>query len=356
MVRGDESGWRLWGLRPAQDLLAAADAHGLLSLLAASAEAADCPVALRTTLQTEARRQLAGELVREHELRQVVVALHEAGVGALLMKGADLAYGIYPRPDLRPRTDSDLLVDTTMRAAAAAVLERLGYERVPQTGGDLLMYQEPFRRCRGGSVAHVVDLHWRVFNPQRYGATFTFEDLERDAQRRPTLSPCARGLGRVHALALACVHRVAHHFDQDRLIWLYDVRLLAADMQAEEWDALLALADSRGIQLACLRTLEAASDAFAAQVPVAVLRTLRASGQGHEDAAFFDPRAAHARRVWSDLRHVEGWGSRLSVARQHLFPPARYMRTVYAPASGAPLWFLYARRIVRGSRRWLVGS
>ena len=41
---------------------------------------------------------------------------------------------------------------------------------------------------------------------------------------------------------------------------------------------------------------------------------------------------------------------------QHMFPSADNMRTVYAPASGAPLTWLYARRVVRGALKWLARS
>jgi hypothetical protein len=60
--------------------------------------------------------------------------------------------------------------------------------------------------------------------------------------------------------------------------------------------------------------------------------------------------------VLNDLKHVGGWRQRAALVRQHLFPSANYMRTVYAPSSAAPLWMLYLLRIFRGSRRWLVRS
>jgi hypothetical protein len=357
IVRGDESGWRAFRSRPADELVARADAHGVLPLVADAATVSPaCPADLRAALQMEVRRRLPAELVREHELSRLVATLHAAGIRTLLMKGADLAYGAYDRPDLRPRTDSDLLVEPAARERASKVLLALGYERVTQTGGDLLMYQEPFRLQRDRRVVHIVDLHWRPFNPQRYGSTFTFEDLDRSAEARPAVGPGARGLGRVDALALACVHRVAHHFDQDRLIWLYDARVLASRMGAADWALFLALAEARSIQAACARTLEAAKHALDAAVPDEVLAALRAAGERGEDAAFFDPRAPHAWRVLSDLRHVGAWSARMSLARQHLFPSAQYMRTSYAPSSSAPLWWLYARRIIGASRRWMVRS
>ena len=358
LLRGEAEGWRHWRDRPVSDLVGLAATHGVLALLADLVEPAgeDCPPPLHDALRAEFRRHLAADLVREHELRRLVAAFAAAGVRSLLMKGADVAYGAYPRPELRSRTDTDLLVAPSARAAATAVLVALDYELVPQSGGDLLMYQEPFRLLRDGRVAHVVDLHWRVFNPQRYGTSLSFDHLDGAAEPRPSLATAARGSSTAHALALACVHRVAHHFDQDRLIWLYDVRVLAAKMRDDDWSRFAHVVTTNGLQIPCIRSLDAARRDLDADIPDAVFETLRAAGGGEADAAFLDPRSPHALRILSDFRHVRGWTGRIRLARQHLFPPASYMRTVYAPASAAPLWALYLRRIVQGSRRWLVRS
>jgi hypothetical protein len=54
------------------------------------------------------------------------------------------------------------------------------------------------------------------------------------------------------------------------------------------------------------------------------------------------------------VRAMRSIGQALKLARQHVLPPADYMREVYAPASSAPLPWLYARRVWRGARRWLA--
>lgn len=358
LIAGDDAAWGAWSEDPGR-LVSAATAHGVLPLIADRAiqAGAGCPREVRAALQDEARRIAAVDLVREQELRVVVAALHDAGVEALLMKGADLAYSRYARPDLRARLDSDLLVRPAHRDVAAATLVSLGYERVPQSGGDLLMYQEPFRLRRDGMDRHIVDLHWRVSNTQRFGAAFDFEGLAASAEPRPQLGPDARGLGPVDALLIAGVHRIAHHFDDDRLIWSHDVHVLASGLSSAAWAQFAAEARRRSIEGACLRSLENARRLFDTDVPATVMAGLE-QGSRHEagNAPFFDRSVPHAARVWSDVQHVPSWRGRLRLMRQHAFPPARYMRDVYAPASPAPLWMLYLRRIVSGSRRWLSRS
>jgi hypothetical protein len=57
--------------------------------------------------------------------------------------------------------------------------------------------------------------------------------------------------------------------------------------------------------------------------------------------------------VLDDLRTLSRWRDRWRLVREHAFPPATYMRRVYALSSAAPLPLLYARRLLRGGRKWL---
>ena len=52
-----------------------------------------------------------------------------------------------------------------------------------------------------------------------------------------------RGLSPVHALLVACIHRVAHHRGTERLIWLLDIHLLASRLEEREWTALVSRKD-----------------------------------------------------------------------------------------------------------------
>src|SRR4051812_17226298 len=58
----------------------------------------------------EAMRAAAVEPLRQADIAQVLDALGGRGIETLLMKGSALAYQIYAAPELRPRSDTDLLV------------------------------------------------------------------------------------------------------------------------------------------------------------------------------------------------------------------------------------------------------
>lgn len=336
---------------------AMAEAHGVVPLVAARLAASGAPESLREIVERQAADHVAADLLREADLRDLLAALAARGVRALVMKGSHLAYSHYPRPDLRARTDTDVLIREADRAAAEETLRGLGYVLNLSMSGDLVMPQRTYVRRRLGVASHLVDLHWKVANPQAFGGMLTFDELWPAAVPLPALGSSARGLSPVHALLLAAVHRVAHHEDSDCLVWLYDIHLVAGAFDARDWAAFVDLAADRGVAGICRVSLTRAAARFETPVPPAVLAELgtRAAAGSEPSAAYLKPR----RRITvlaDDVRLLPTWTARLRLLREHVFPPPAYMREVYAPASAAPLPVLYATRVARGARKWLTRS
>ena len=360
LLRGERGAAASLAAAPVVHVLDAAERHGVLPLVADALERtpAASAAALRRALHDATTRHAAADLVREHALRDVIASFHDAGIAFLLIKGAHLAYAVYPRPDLRPRLDTDLLIRPQDRQAAAAVLARIGYVAEAQAGGDLVNYQATYLLTHGAGVAHVVDLHWRLANPQAFGGVLDITDLGADAVLVARLAP-ARAPGPVHACLVACVHRVAHHPDDDRLIWLYDVDLLARGFDDGAWERFLAWADDRAVGAVCGRSLSDAVEMLGTPVPAWVRSDARLSSpraRSAPSAAFLEPGRRHVQTVAQDFALLPTWSARWRFVRQHLFPPSSYMRTVYAPSSHMPLPVLYAQRAWRGAWRWLVKS
>jgi hypothetical protein len=330
-----------------RDLLAAAEAHGVLPLVC---EGLRDPKDVPAEVLARVRRDAAADVVREAELVRVVDAFAAHGVAVLIFKGAQLAYLCYPRPDLRPRLDTDLLVRPGDRERAHAVLTDLGYERSEQFTGDLVAYQATYAVRRDGEVTHVVDLHWRLANPQRFGRMLTTEEAFASAAPLARLSALARGLAPAHAMLVACVHPAAHHAGAARMIWAFDVHALSRLLTADDWETFAALASERAVAAECRVSLRRARAWYGTEWPRAIDALFDRSTPDAEA-----PRR-HVAVVWSDLRHLGSWRQRVQLIGQHLFPPQRYMRQVYAPASGAPLPVLYVRRMIRGARKWFSRS
>jgi hypothetical protein len=336
--------------------LASAAAEGLLGLLhaavSASGAARGLPPALVEGLRAGAHRQVALELAQRVELQRVVAAFRRRGLDVLLMKGAAIAYDIYPDPAWRVRSDVDVFIRESDRASVRACLDDLDYLCEPEVSGRLVAYQFHCERIDEHRIRHLCDVHWKIANPQRFADAIGFDELADAAVSLPLLGPGARGLGRMHALWLACVHRAAHHYDQDTLVWLYDVHLLIGALDAAALERFIALAERTGVRRICLRALLLTRARFGTPIPPAVIAALEAAPEDEASTMFLRPGVRKVDVLLDDVRALPGWRARLTLLKEHLFPDAAYMRRTYATRSSAPLLWIYVVRIVRGASKW----
>lgn len=228
-----------------------ASAHGVQPLLAhhlhQSASGVRWPDEVREPLREAARVEAIANVVRRRELQRVLAALDAVGVRGLLMKGAALAYLRYPHPALRPRCDTDLLIRHADRAAVPRVMQELGYRPWAQTSGELVMPQCTVVKEDRSGVWHAYDMHVKIANPTVFAELLSFDEAAAHSVAVPILGEPARALHPVDALLLACIHRVAHHHDSERLLWLYDIHLLASAMDRPAFERFAALAaEKRG--------------------------------------------------------------------------------------------------------------
>lgn len=354
IVRGDSIvPLEAWLLDPAL-FWDAAERHGLTPLVASRLRARDdAPRGIRDRALEIERAEAVRDVLSEAALRRVLSALADAEVGVLLMKGALLAHQYYERPELRRRLDTDILVQSTARDAVHRVLTGLGYRPDVQATQDIGSHQRPYLTRLHGTVDHVIDVHWRLANPALFGHVLAFDELSAASVAVPSLGGSARGLSPVHSLLVACVHRVAHHLDDERLIWVYDIHLIAGRLSTGEWDEFAKIATERRVAAICHAGLRRSMTRFGTAVPEHVLEAT-ASAAAETTAAYMSRRHTRAGALVYDLRTLESWSDRWRLMRDYAFPPIEYMRQVYSPSSAAPLPWLYARRVLAGVRKWLA--
>ena len=348
-----------WPTARGEALYEAAAAHGVLPLVAHQlAGVATVPPDLRSRLHDALQAAVVADLAAEAALRQLLTALERAGIDVLVIKGSHLAYTHYPRPDLRARVDTDLLIPRARRDAAHDLLSRLGYETQTKVSGDFTATQALYVLPAHDTVVHAVDLHWRLASPQAFAHVLSFDELRQTSEPLPALSAAARVPSAVHALLIACLHRVAHHHDEtEQFKWLFDIHLLASGFSGSEWERFVELAADRQIAALCRQGLEQSVRWFGTPVPAWVWSDARVAGaQARERTAAYLQSRSLAGLLVHDLRALSSWRARARLLREHLLPPAEYMRRVYAPGSSLPIPLLYVLRFVRGASRWLRRS
>jgi len=324
------------------DLLASARANRVHLLLADRAAIGP--------LQGDLRAAMALEAARERELRHVLAALAGAGVQPVLLKGVVLSRTHYPRPELRPRTDTDLIIPTSARGATARALIELGYEQVAEVDGSLTTGQFHLHKHDAVGLFHALDVHCRISNVQAFAHVLSYAELVSDARPLPSLGPHAWGPSPVHALMIACVHLVAHHGNSDSLLWLMDVSLLARSLERHERDCFAELTALRGIRAVCWSTLKLADSAFGsidtdwlASLPTKTIEPT---------AAFLQGPMRQIDILKQDLLASPRLWHRLQIVGEHLFPSSAFMYTRYGTRRTFKLPFLYAHRIVTGMPKW----
>lgn len=336
-----------------EPLIAAAGEHGVLPLLAARAAGHGWDSGFVAALRPAVAANAVLALVRDREGRRLFAAFERARVAPLVLKGAHLAYSVYARPELRPRLDTDLLVNDGEFDRVCRVLAAAGYSAVPHVTGEVAFGQFQYSRTDETGARHTIDLHRRIANPQAFAARLTCEELNEDALALPALAPNARGPALWRALILACVHRTAHHGTSRRLIWLYDIHLIAAQLTGADWDRLVDAAVRKGLTPVVAAGLSDTSDALGTTLPPDVVSRLRAhDASADADVVAFVERPPSLLRVAaSDWRRLRSWRDRARFLREHFFPPPSYIRHRYGVQATAALPLFYAHRIVSGAFR-----
>jgi hypothetical protein len=337
-LRGEEAAWP----ENADGFAAALREHAVAPLVYARLP--------HPSLRDIALRAAAAELLRLQDLRALLEAFAERAIRVLIIKGSALAYDVYDAPELRPRADTDLLIDRADLEPVRALFAALGYQARVLSGDPHANRQQAFERADRFGVEHVYDLHWDITNtPVVRGALGVGELLERSIPL-PRIGSAARAPSHPDALLLACIHRVAHHHDSDRLIWLYDIHLLRERMPAAEHETFWRRAAERRVAVICERSIELADQWFARAPHDRAADWLAAMPDDEPSAAFLDRNRSRGAVLAADLKAL-GWRSRLERLRDLALPPAEFMRATFpgAPRYALPWLYLYrgARGVVR---------
>jgi hypothetical protein len=218
------------------EVLTLAGHHGLGPLLYAHLKAAGVspPLPVRQTLQGLYLRHRHANQVRERVLAEILKAYQAAGIPAVALKGAALAYLIYPEPGLRPMRDIDLLVAPPQARQAQQVLTDIGFTApLPPAAEELPGKHLPLATRYSEGLTISIEVHHNLFNVGDPDS-MTLDDLT------APLHPVT--LAGITAYALPCEemlwHLCRHLFivaQPFRLIWLADVVGLA-ERFAEEID------------------------------------------------------------------------------------------------------------------------
>jgi hypothetical protein len=329
-LRGRSASWPV----PSEDEIRTLVEHGVGPLVYAAE-----PLA---ALRPAAIQAAAIEPARAADLRVVLGELAAHRIDVLITKGTALAYDLYRSPDLRPRGDVDLLVARADAERAVAVFRAMGFTDRLTSGDEHAIRQMTLRRD-----GHEYDLHWDIANSPIFAPALPFDYLLRNSIPLPRLGEHARGLSHVDGLLHACIHRVAHHHDVERLIWLVDIGLLRDALSREEHTRFWRRAAEARVVGVCVRSFEAVDEWWGGGPDPREFLTEEELARDEPSRAFLKRDLRYGDVMLANLQALT-WRARAERMWQLAFPPPAFMREHFG---SGPLSWHYARRVVRGVRR-----
>jgi hypothetical protein len=315
------------------------------------------PVALRDRLYQTSLAQAAASLILEYDIRQLLQALAEQDIKALLLKGAALSFTLYPEACLRPHCDVDILISESQCKESVALLERLGYQAAHGATARYISSQRTYCKIRQG-IYCAYDLHWHVSNSnRRFSTRFIQEGLLAEPQAIPALGPHAFTLNGPASLIYACFHR-AGHFSHcgDRLIWLYDIHLLSQSLTSEEIEKFCKKVKSLGIHTLAADAIRTAQYWFATDLPPALDSFIHNLPEEEEVFTLLlreGRQQGIKNHALLEMQALATWRQRAAFLFQNAFPPAEYMLWRYGSTKHHHLPFLYLRRFAEALRIFL---
>lgn len=213
----------------------------------------------------------ANHLRLRHACGQVLKALQRAGVPVLCMRGVAVSERYYGElAPLRPISDIDLLLDGTRMLDAKQALWDIGFRpsaayRSVYLRGDITLdlHDEPISIERVESRQHITPLRAPDFFAHTRDGALAGVDA-------------ALLLDVSLELPYLALHAMKHSFE--RLIWLYDIALVAKRVDEEgAWEQVDQAVRTYRLQRPCYYALAYAREHLGAPVPYALLESMRPS-------------------------------------------------------------------------------
>jgi hypothetical protein len=359
-LQGDKRALKALGRMEPSSVLAAAQFHGVRCLMLRSfhGRPQSCQVSneIVESLVALDRHERAVELFRKVECSRVMDALSRAGISTLLMKGAALAYTVYPAPHLRSRGDTDILIRPTDREIAREVLASVGYNWVATVTRESVFTQWMFRRRGVGQLEHTVDLHWKVSNRPRFRDMLSFDESASECEPIASLGSEAKTFGLVHSLLLAAVHPFAHHQADWPLIWLYDILLLGRELDERSWNRFRDLAHAKRVAALCDQALRLAEFTFPGSREFLRPGFFEASvfEKLNDGSAEYLGSQSRGRELVLDLTATPGIWRKARLLASHVFPDVSYMQATYGASGVLSTGAAYTRRLLGACHQLIV--
>ncbi len=259
---------------------------------------------------------MADFLRMKNATARILRAFNENNIPIICMRGLAVSETLYPQPYLRPHTDIDILFDQKHLLMAKQIVgNQLHYRPLPA-------YPMLFKQ---GDIP--LDLHIEAIGSERIKAwqhitPLQAKDFFKYAEEGKLAGEKALLVRPRVMLPYLCFHALKHSFE--RLIWIYDIALLAKQVeQNQQWSEVLEGIAEYKLERPCYYALSYAKEHLQAPVPDYVLQQIK-PGMGFIETKLFKRFMNHelipylAERLFS--RMLPSFSHRIEFWRETIYP------------------------------------
>jgi hypothetical protein len=334
--------------------------HGMSSLIFTLLRSMEIhsqpPVEIYAALRQAYFANAARIMVRRSQLEILVKQLRIEKIEPVVLKGAAFGEMIYSDILQRPSADIDILVSKKEYEKARKIILQNGYDskRGERTREMDWICQEDFIPIGNDKDRkHVVELHWGLSSHVQILNKIDTPLLIRQAVKVEGLNHSMLVLHPVHALIHTCAHLLYTHINELRLIWLYDIHLLAQSIERlGTWSETIEQSQQWQGRLALKYCLELANKWFETPFPEQI-RDLNHKPASRQEMELFNlaiyqfkhgQREGWLRRHLFQLSHLKG-RDKFNYLRNRLFPSRREIEAGYPRLRFWPGPLIYLGRL-----------
>jgi hypothetical protein len=320
-----------------------AKAEGVAPLMyhAITRSAFQAPEATRLKLQTAYYETAAFNQVILTEMERVAQALNDAGIPVIVLKGAALAWTVYPDPALRPMNDLDLLVKTEDLERAKELVLSLGYhEPIPEMArgfNRMAGYHNQLNKNDNHSIK--VELHWSLVagendarSPNSKWFWSNLSWIENPKKSNSSTSKFQTLSIEAHLLYLTGHLILQHGKAASRIIWFYDIlEFIQYWEKVINWQYLINEADRMGYIPVLRFALQKINSDFKMDLPVGLIpKGKKIANHTNELLVNLLWKGDSGRLInaLSQLIAMKGW-KKFQLLMGYFFPDATYMQWRY---------------------------
>lgn len=316
----------------------------------------EAPADIRAGLDDLYRRQSIYGLEQRLVLGRVSQLLGERGIAHVALKGAALAFTVYPQPAMRPLRDIDILVPADRAEEAHRWLRdnRFVLAAWAQNYGTEYNHQLPELVCENDQVT--VEIHHRIFSRDWHGDGELSALLLQTAKEVRLGKATARFSAPLANLLHLTVHATLHNCFDNGPLTISDVHGLWRHPELDR-KALVAAADRVALGRPLDLLLAVARHAGPLEIPAWLEPRIDAAHPFVDralDAMFQHPAEAERRALVRRLEFQEARSGPMAALRRMLRPtPQKLAELAGTQARDRARWFGYPAWLWRRGRAYL---